>query len=129
VKTLILATLTLSICSASYAGTSMKIEGSCTGTLSDGSAVSYTYYSNFNGCRKVIRAAVSFTSGIEGLFTGKRSFTDSQDIYVLNGGYKLIFANSTGNTSGSLSYPVGSSRKIQKATMQCEVRDYEYSDC
>lgn len=107
----------------------MKIEGTCAGTLSDGSAVSYTYYSNFDGCRKISKAAISFTAGIEGLFTGKRSFTDSQDIYELNGGYKLIFANSTGNTSGSLTYPVGSGRKMETVNIQCQARDYEYQDC
>ena len=43
-------------------GTAMKIEGSCSGTLVDGSPVSFVYYSNFNGCKKVNKAALTFTA-------------------------------------------------------------------
>lgn len=129
-KTLLLATLSFVIMSQAQAGTAMKIEGSCSGTLADGTAVSYTYYSNFDGCRKVSNAAVSFSAGFEGLYTGKRSFTDTQDIYQLNSGYKLVFANSTGNTTGKLIYPSElNRRKVRTVQMQCEVRDYEYGEC
>jgi hypothetical protein len=110
--------------STAYASSPMKIEGSCKGTLINGTQVSYKYFSNFDGCKKISQASVSFTSGLQGRFKGKRSFTETQDIYDMKGGYKLIFNNSTGNTSGTLLYP-----KNQSVTTQCEVRDYEYSDC
>lgn len=106
----------------------MKVEGSCSGKLNDGTEVSYTYYSNYDGCKKVSSAAVNFNSGIEGLFTGKRSFTRSSDIYTFND-YKLIFANSTGNTSGKLTYKDFETSKRKTISVQCEVRDYEYADC
>lgn len=126
-KTLIVSIITLSFSSLSY-GSSLKIEGTCSGKLADGSDISYTYYSNFNGCKKKSVAAVNFTSGIEGLFTGTRSFTRSSDIYAFNG-YKLIFANSTGNTTGKLNYKDIETNKTKTVTLQCEVRDYEYNDC
>ncbi len=110
------------------AGTSMKVEGSCSGTLSNGQAVSYTYYSNFNGCKSSASGAVSFKKGLEGLHTGTRSFTDSSDIYNL-GSYKLTFANSTGNTTGKLTYKDPSTGATKTAKMTCSVRDYEYSEC
>ncbi|MBA2404772.1 MAG: hypothetical protein H0V66_08375 [Bdellovibrionales bacterium] len=130
-KKITLATLTLALCSSAFAGTNMKIEGSCSGKLADGTAVSYTYYSNFDGCKKASNAAISFSSGFEGLFTGKRSFTSKSDIYNLNSGYKLRFANSTGNTSGRLTYADYSTgvKKTKTVQMQCEVRDYEYGEC
>lgn len=128
-KTLALALLTLITYSPVDAGTPMKIEGTCSGNLSDGTDISFTYYSNYNGCQKVSKAAISFTKGFEGLFTGKRRFSGSQDIYRLNGGHKLILSNSTGNTSAKLTYPDDLSGKKKTMTFQCEVRDYEYGDC
>lgn len=127
-KTLIISALTMTMLSTAQAGTSMKVEGTCSGTLKDGTEVSYTYYSNFDGCKKVSSAAVNFNSGIEGLFTGKRSFTRSTDRYTFND-YKLTFANSTGNTTGKLTYKDFETNKKQTVTLQCEVRDYEYADC
>lgn len=121
-KTLIISLITLTSLSLAHAGSSLKLEGSCSGKLADGTEVSYSYYSNFNGCKKTSVAAVIFTNGIEGLYTGTRSFTKSSDIYTFNA-YKLIFANSTGNTTGKLIY------KKKTAKLSCEVRDYEYSDC
>jgi len=123
-KSLFITTVALLLSLPLAAGTSMKIEGTCTGKLLNGKAVSFTYYSNFDGCQSTSQAAVSFNKGFEGLFTGTRSFTDTQDIYKLNSGFKLIFANSTGNTSGTLFYPLK-----KKIKVQCEVRDYEYGDC
>lgn len=127
-KTFILVAATLIFISTALAGTSMKVEGSCSGKLSDGTDVSYTYYSNFDGCRKISNAAVNFTSGIEGLVTGKRSFTGNQDRYQVDG-HELRFANSTGNTSGKLIYVDEETGKNKSVTLQCLVRDYEYADC
>lgn len=120
-KTLILATILVSL--SAQAVSSLKIEGSCFGNLPSGGSFSYTYYSNFDGCRKVSRASLKFTSGMKGIFKGKRSFTDTQDIYDLSGGHKLIFKNSTGNTSGTINYA------DKTLPVRCEVRDYEYADC
>lgn len=119
----ILTILSLILCTQSALAESMKLEGSCTGNLSNGTVISYSYYSNYDGCKKVSRASVSFTAGIKGVYKGKRSFTDSQDVYALHGGYKLIFANSSGNTTGILVKP-GETVKVQ-----CKVRDYEYPEC
>ena len=127
-KTLTVTLLSLAFSSMALAGTSMKVEGSCSGKLSDGSAVSYTYYSNFNGCKSVSSAAVSFGKGIEGLYTGTRSFTDSSDNYSL-GAFRLSFANSTGNTTGKLTYKDPSTGATKTVKVECSVRDYEYSDC
>jgi len=128
VKNLIISFVTLSLSSLAVAGTSMKVEGSCSGTLADGSEVSYTYYSNFNGCKKVSTSAVSFVNGFDGLYTGTRSFTDSSDNYSFNS-YKLTFANSTGNTAGKLTYKDEFSGRTKTVKVKCEVRDYEYTDC
>lgn len=106
----------------------MKEEGSCTGKLRNGTPVSYTYYSNFNGCKSVSTSAVQFSSGFEGLLTGTRSFSETSDNYTFNS-FKLSFANSTGNTTGKLTYKDPSTGYTKTVTLQCEVRDYEYSDC
>ena len=127
-KNLIASLLVLSFSSLAVAGTSMKVEGSCSGKLADGSEVSYTYYSNFNGCKKVSTSAVSFENGFDGLYTGTRSFTDSSDNYSFNS-YKLSFSNSTGNSTGKLTYKDEFSGRSKTINVKCEVRDYEYSDC
>lgn len=127
-KTLILTASTLLFIANVEAGSSMKVEGTCSGKLPDGSDISYTYYSDFDGCAKKSGAAVNFTSGVEGLFTGKRSFTEKDDNYHFDD-YQLTFANSTGNTTGKLTYTDLITGKKQSVTLQCEVRDYEYTDC
>jgi hypothetical protein len=129
VKALVVATLTLLICQSTRAGILLDIEGSCSGALLDGTSVSYTYYSNYDGCRKVSRAAITFTSGLRGHYRGKRSFTTTEDIYSFRGGFKLIFANSTGNTSGTLVYPDEPSGEKKFVTLQCSIRNNEYADC
>lgn len=129
VKALVVATLTLLICQSSRAGIPLDIEGSCSGALLDGSSISYTYYSNYDGCRKVSRAAITFTSGLRGHYRGKRSFTTTEDIYSFHGGFKLIFANSTGNTSGTLVYPDEASGEKKSVILQCSIRNNEYADC
>lgn len=118
-------TLTISNVSAAV-GTTLKVEGSCSGTLRDGTSVNFTYYSNFNGCRKVNKAALSLNAA-ETLLTGSRSFKNNQDIYVFPA-HQLTFADSTGNTSAKLLYTDGRGVK-RTVTVSCEVRDYEYSDC
>ncbi len=122
------AVLSLYIFSTVEAATSLKVEGNCGGKLGDGTEVSFTYYSNFDGCKKVSDAGISFQGMIESMNTGTRSFTDSSDIYNVKN-YKLVFKNSTGNTSGQFTYKDESTGKTQTVTLQCEVRDYEYSDC
>lgn len=108
-------------------GSSLKTEGSCSGALLDGTPVSLNYYSDFNGCKKVSKSAVTFTSGIEGLFTGSRTFKANKDIYNFPK-HKLTFADSTGNTSGRLQYRDANNER-QTVELSCEVRDYEYTDC
>lgn len=108
-------------------GSSMKVEGSCSGRLNDGTPVSFTYYSNFNGCQNVSKSAITFTSGIEGLFTGSRTFKSNKDIYNFPK-HKVTFADSTGNTSGTFQYR-DADKALQNVELACEVRDYEYADC
>jgi hypothetical protein len=107
-------------------GSALKPEGSCSGNLADGTSVSFTYYSNFNGCKKTSKGAIAFQSGLEGLITGSRTLS-SKDYYNFPK-LDLSFANSTGNTSGKLGYrDQGNVRHVIE--VQCEVRDYEYADC
>ncbi len=108
-------------------GSSLKIEGSCTGNLADGTPVSFIYYSDYNGCRKVNKGAIAFQSGIEGLITGSRTFTGGKDYYNFPKN-DLTFADSTGNTSGKLGYR-DSENVRHVIQVQCDVRDYEYADC
>jgi hypothetical protein len=125
----ILSFLFINLISTSQAvtGTSLKTEGSCSGTLADGSPVSFTYYSNFDGCSNVSKSAISFTSGIEGLLTGSRSFKGGRDFYNFPK-YDLSFPDSTGNTSGTFGYRDANNER-QTVELQCEVRDYSYADC
>lgn len=106
-------------------GSSMKLEGTCTGTLADGSAVSFNYYSDFNGCGYKSKSAVTFTSGIEGLFTGKRVLGE-KDVHTYPQ-HRLTFANSTGNTEGTLHYTDAQGAR-QSVQVLCDVRDYEYAE-
>lgn len=108
-------------------GTSMKLEGSCSGTMADGTEISLNYYSDFDGCKDVSKSAVAFSSGIEGLFTGERTFTDAKDNYTFPE-QRLSFANSTGNTTGTLKV-TNHQGEPETVNLQCDVRDYEYADC
>lgn len=105
----------------------MKYEGSCSGHLADGTAIALNYYSDFDGCKDTSRSAITFTAGIEGLFTGQRSFTDTKDIYSFSE-QRLTFANSTGNTSGKLVIR-NAHDEMETVQLQCDVRDYTYADC
>lgn len=106
-------------------GATMKLEGTCAGNLADGTAVSFNYYSDFNGCKIDSKSAVTFSSGIEGLYTGKRTL-GAEDVHSYPE-HRLSFANSTGNTEGTLQYTdrQGSQQKVK---VQCDVRDYEYAE-
>lgn len=106
---------------------SMKLEGACAGKLADGTQIAFRYYSNFNGCTQSAKAAISYDQGREGMLTGIRSFTDSSDVYNF-GNTRITFANSTGNTSGRFRY-IDSRGARHTATLECDVRDYEYGEC
>jgi hypothetical protein len=108
-------------------GSALKPEGSCSGNLADGTPVSFTYFSNFNGCQKTSKGAIAFQSGIEGLITGSRTFKSSKDYYNFPK-VDLTFADSTGNLSGKLGYRDAANVR-QVIEVQCDVRDYEYVDC
>jgi hypothetical protein len=108
-------------------GSALKTEGACSGNLADGTPVSFNYYSNFNGCKKVNKGAITFHTGIDGLFTGSRTFKASKDVYNFPR-HDLTLNDSTGNTSAKLGYR-DADNKRHTVTVQCEVRDYEYSDC
>jgi hypothetical protein len=108
-------------------GSSLKLEGTCSGHLADGTEVNFNYYSDFNGCNKVSKSAIAFNSGIEGLITGSRAFKNNKDYYNFPKN-DLTFADSTGNTSGKLGYR--DSKNVRRTiNVQCDIRDYEYSDC
>lgn len=124
----VLTLLSLSLTVFAQAEDELKVEGNCSGTLADGTHLSFTYFSNFNGCQQNIRAAIQFNSNFgSGYYKGKRVFEESEDIYTIDS-YKVTFKNSTGNVSGVFSYldVVG---KRQSLNVQCEIRDYEYDEC
>ena len=119
--------LLISLASLSaWSGTTMNFEGTCSGTLRDGTEISFKYFLNFNGCTPRATAGLTYTKGMEGLLTGTRSFTDDKDLYSFPQ-TSVTFANSTGNTSGIFKYFDG--RYTRSVKVQCDVRDYEYSDC
>jgi hypothetical protein len=125
-KTIFFLIAVLSFSTTAFSA-AMKVEGLCSGKLLDGTPVAFQYYSDFDGCKKISGAALSYVEGREGMVTGERSFTPASDIYNF-GDLKLILKNSTGNTSGKFQYvdDQGGKRTVE---LQCEVRDYEYSDC
>ncbi len=128
-KQIFTCVLYVGLCFSAFAQESeMKLEGSCHGNFSDGTPVSFTYYSDFNGCQQNINAAIKLSPNFGSqYFKGKRAFEDSKDIYTVET-YRVTFKDSTGNTSGVFSYldVVGHRQSI---TVQCEIRDYEYDEC
>ncbi len=113
--------------SSSAFSLSMKLEGNCAGKLANGTSIAFQYYSNFNGCKNTASAAISYEQGYDGMTTGKRSLSDSSDTYTF-GKTKVVFANSTGNTTGKFRYT--DKRGDRKSViLQCDVRDYEYAEC
>lgn len=125
-KKLILA-LTVTVITSSAQAVAMNLEGSCAGTLKDGSPVAFQYYSNFDGCKKVSKAAISYHYGQDGMVTGTRRFTDADDIYAF-GKTRVVFKNSTGNTTGRYEY-VDQKGSRQSVVLDCDVRDYHYGEC
>ena len=120
--------LTLTFSAFAQAEDELKMEGNCNGSLADGTKVSFTYYSNYNGCQQKIRAAIKFGQNFgSGYYKGKREFENRQDIYTVDT-YRVTFKDMTGNISGIFSYldVVG---KRQSIDVQCEIRDYEYDEC
>ena len=113
------------------AGTNMNLEGSCKGKLHDNTPVSFSYYSDFDGCKEKSQAGITFNKSNKALgqilSTGQRYFTDTQDIYSFKD-KKLSFANMTGNTSGKLTYK-DQNGKTRTVTVSCEIRNYEYAEC
>lgn len=99
----------------------MDFQGRCRGTTNDGTKVSFKYYSDFNGCSEKSNAGIVWSRGGE-LLTGKRTFTETKDIYTFKSA-RIEFKNSTGNTGGTLY--VGK----DKIKLACEIRDYEYGEC
>ncbi|HXH29845.1 MAG TPA: hypothetical protein VNJ01_03430 [Bacteriovoracaceae bacterium] len=132
--------VTLTLASLSHAGVSMKLEGSCKLVQADSSVKHFVYYSNFSGCSNKSSAAISIDEG-QALYTGVRSFVGEKDVYSFvvdeNGkkqeAVKLTFANSTGNTSGTITYLDDSiddrAPRKRTAKVTCEIRDYEYAEC
>lgn len=113
---------------AAQASTSMNYEGSCNGTLANNAPISFKYYSDFDGCKEKSTAAISYNDAGEdrGLVTGTRTLK-VKDIYNFAGN-KLTFENSTGNTSGSLSYQNEETGEREEVIVQCEVREYSYAE-
>lgn len=107
-------------------GSSLKTEGSCSGSLLDGTAVGFNYFSDWDGVKDVSKGAVAFTAGKDDLLTGKRVFKDGKDIYSVPG-YRIILADSTGNTSALFEYSDIDGAK-QTVEVQCDVRDYTYAE-
>lgn len=103
-----------------FSRTTMNLEGNCTGTLKDGSAVAFSYYSDFDGCKSKSRAAIVYSEG-GGLVTGSRSFKNGKDAYAFGTG-QLSFKDFTGEVSGTLQTAEGESVPVQ-----CQIRNYEYA--
>lgn len=111
-----------------FADSSMKLEGTCTGTLKDATPIAFTYFSDFDGKKDVSEAAISFTEGREGLYTGKRSFAGNKDVYNFGKNLGITLANSTGNTKATLRYLADDGKTSESTEVQCEIRDYEYPE-
>lgn len=104
--------------------TNMNLEGSCKGKMHDNSAISFTYYSDFDGCKAKSNAGITIAGSLS---TGDRSFTETQDIYQFKA-TRLTFANSTGNVSGKFTYK-DQNAKSHTIVVTCEIRNYEYAPC
>ncbi|HXH73420.1 MAG TPA: hypothetical protein VNJ08_00540 [Bacteriovoracaceae bacterium] len=124
---LCIAILGLSLCAFAQAEDEMKLEGSCNGNYTNGKPVSFTYFSNFNGCQQKIKAAIKFApdSGSQH-HKGNRAFENNQDIYTL-GTYQVSFADSTDIKEGIFSYL--NDGKRESIIVKCVIRNYEYYEC
>ncbi len=104
----------------------LKVEGSCKGQYR-GTDISFTYYSAFDGCQKKSPAAISFTSRTSSMLKGSRLISGGIDKYTFKA-YSLELKDSTGNKTAIFTFR--DDRRIRKSVvLQCEVFDYEYSDC
>ncbi len=112
----------------------MKQEGSCKGIDVDGTPISFTYFSGFNGCQNKSEAAITFAedSSQAGLFTGIRMIQNGEDKYSFTRSNKrgqpslwLVFADSSENTQGVFKHRKANG-KITSVTLECEIRQYEY---
>lgn len=104
----------------------LKIEGKCKGD-DQGKEINITYYSAFDGCRNKSEAALSISNQSSNL-KGTRVLGNGLDQYSFMKKYWLVFNDSTGNTSGTLKYR-DASGVIRNVLLQCEIYDYEYSEC
>lgn len=124
-KTFIFLSL-LSLSGFANAKAEMKLEGNCHGKIR-GTDVAIKYYSTFDGCNNKSRAKVVLTSARTQTLNGTRSLGEGLDTYSFKGIW-LVFPDSTGNTQGEFRYrDVGGI--IKSVQLECEIRDYEYSDC
>lgn len=106
----------------------MKMEGRCNGTMASGTQVTFTYYSDFNGCQQNINAAIKFGPDFGSrYYKGKRAFENSQDIYTVDT-YRVTFKDSTGNLGGIYSY-LDVAGQRQSIPVECSILDYEYDEC
>ncbi len=115
----------------------MKLEGSCKGIKADGTPISFTYFSGFDGCQNKSEAAITFAedSSQAGLFTGIRLIQNGEDKYSFTRTNEktkpsiwLIFADSSGNSQGVFKQREVNG-KITSVTLECEIREYEYEEC
>lgn len=128
-KLFFISVLLFAILPLANARAEQKLEGKCTGNLENGTAVAFSYFSDYEGCQGNITSSIKFSaqSGI-GNMKGKRTFVNDKDIYEFKKNYKLTFEDSTGNISGILDYSDFHGDK-HSVTVQCAIRDYEYEDC
>lgn len=120
----------LFVCLASFAHASeaQKLEGSCHGKLADNTLISFSYYSDYDGCHPNIAGTIKFSSASGlGRHRGSRAFSDQKDIYSFRG-YRLTFLDSTGNVSGDLEY-IDKHGLRQSVSVDCQVNDFEYVEC
>ena len=116
----------LSLSGFATAKSEMKLEGNCHGRVR-GADIALKYYSTFDGCNNKSKAKVVLTSSQNRNLKGTRSIGKGLDTYSFKG-FWLVFTDSTGNTQGEYRYrDVGGA--IKSVQLECEIRDYEYSDC
>ncbi len=129
--------LSFAVVEFSHAGVSMKLEGTCRATQLDRTVKTFKYFSSFNGCKNKSSAAYTTKTG-DSVLTGVREFVGDKDVYTFSTGtvedtIRLTFANSTGNTSGTMTYydDTLGEQAPRKRTIKvtCEIRDYEYAEC
>lgn len=124
-KTFIFLSL-LSLSGFAAAGAEMKLEGNCHGKVR-GEEVTLKYFSTFDGCINKSKAKVVMTTPKLRNLKGTRSIEKGFDTYSFSG-FWLVFKDSTGNTQGEYRYR-GAGGVVKSVQLNCEIRDYEYSEC